>query len=184
MPTGGRELFILNSEFRIPVPLKKGLGVVAFYDGGNVFEHVGFSDFGSNYTNTLGIGLRYATPIGPVRIDLGHNFNALRRNQINAILYHPGAGILNALPQPPFSNHDSPEAAASGSIRTGADGRRLRSRIASWMGVLLIVVVLGLPLLLHSQRFHAYLLRTAQQKASEALGSQAQMRISRFTGPV
>jgi outer membrane protein insertion porin family len=77
VPTGGRELFILNSEFRIPLPLKKGLGVVAFYDGGNVFQHVGFSDFGSNYTNTLGIGLRYATPIGPVRLDLGHNFNPL-----------------------------------------------------------------------------------------------------------
>ena len=77
VPTGGRELFILNSEFRIPLPLKKGLGVVAFYDGGNVFQHVGFSDFGSNYTNTLGIGLRYATPIGPVRVDLGHNFNPL-----------------------------------------------------------------------------------------------------------
>jgi outer membrane protein insertion porin family len=77
VPTGGRELFILNSEFRIPLPIKKGLGVVAFYDGGNVFQHVGFSDFGSNYTNTLGIGLRYATPIGPLRVDLGHNFNAL-----------------------------------------------------------------------------------------------------------
>jgi outer membrane protein insertion porin family len=77
VPTGGRELFILNSEFRIPLPLKKGLGVVAFYDGGNVFQHVGFSDFRSNYTNTLGIGLRYATPIGPVRLDLGHNFNPL-----------------------------------------------------------------------------------------------------------
>jgi outer membrane protein insertion porin family len=77
VPTGGRELFILNSEFRIPLPLKKGLGIVAFYDGGNVFQHVGFSDFGSNYTNTLGIGLRYATPIGPVRLDLGHNFNPL-----------------------------------------------------------------------------------------------------------
>ena len=77
VPTGGRELFIFNSEFRFPLPLKKGLGLVAFYDGGNVFEHVGFRDFGSNYTNSVGIGLRYATPIGPVRIDLGHNFNAL-----------------------------------------------------------------------------------------------------------
>jgi outer membrane protein insertion porin family len=77
VPTGGRELFILNSEFRIPVPLKKGLGVVAFYDGGNVFEHVGFSDFRNNYTNTVGLGLRYATPIGPVRIDVGHNLNPL-----------------------------------------------------------------------------------------------------------
>jgi outer membrane protein insertion porin family len=77
VPTGGRELFILNSEFRIPLPIKKGLGLVAFYDGGNVFEHVGFRDFGSNYTNSVGVGLRYATPIGPIRIDLGHNFNAL-----------------------------------------------------------------------------------------------------------
>jgi len=41
----GRELFIFNSEFRIPLPIKKGLGLVAFYDGGNVFEHVGFRDF-------------------------------------------------------------------------------------------------------------------------------------------
>ncbi len=77
VPTGGRQLFILNSEFRIPVPLKKGLGVAVFYDGGNVFQHVGFSDFASSYTNTLGVGLRYATPIGPLRVDLGHNFNGL-----------------------------------------------------------------------------------------------------------
>jgi outer membrane protein insertion porin family len=77
VPTGGRELFILNSEVRIPLPIKKGLGLVAFYDGGNVFEHVGFRDFASNYTNSVGVGLRYATPIGPVRVDLGHNFNAL-----------------------------------------------------------------------------------------------------------
>jgi outer membrane protein insertion porin family len=76
VPVGGRQLFILNSEFRIPVPLKKGLGVAAFYDGGNVFQHVGFSDF-SSYTNTVGIGLRYATPVGPVRIDVGHNLNGL-----------------------------------------------------------------------------------------------------------
>jgi outer membrane protein insertion porin family len=77
VPTGGRELFILNSEFRIPLPIKKGLGFVGFYDGGNVFQHVGFSDFAGNYTNTLGVGLRYATPIGPVRVDLGHNLNPL-----------------------------------------------------------------------------------------------------------
>jgi outer membrane protein assembly factor BamA len=77
VPTGGRELFILNSEFRIPVPLKKGLGVVAFYDGGNVFEHVGFSDFRNNYSNTVGLGVRYATPIGPVRIDVGRNLNPI-----------------------------------------------------------------------------------------------------------
>jgi len=76
VPVGGRELFIVNSEFRIPVPLKKGLGIAAFYDGGNVFSHVGFSDF-SSYTSSVGIGLRYATPVGPVRVDVGHNLNGL-----------------------------------------------------------------------------------------------------------
>jgi outer membrane translocation and assembly module TamA len=62
---------------RIPVPLKKGLGVVAFYDGGNVFRTVGFGDVGGNYSNTIGLGLRYATPVGPVRIDVGHNLNPI-----------------------------------------------------------------------------------------------------------
>jgi outer membrane protein assembly factor BamA len=76
VPQGGRELFILNSEFRFPLPIKKGLGVVAFYDGGNVFQHVGFGGFGSIYTNTVGFGLRYKTPVGPVRVDIGHNLNA------------------------------------------------------------------------------------------------------------
>jgi outer membrane protein insertion porin family len=78
VPEGGRELFIVNSEIRIPLPLKKGLGIVGFYDGGNVFQHVGFRDFGSNYTNTVGLGLRYQTPVGPVRVDLGHNLNGVR----------------------------------------------------------------------------------------------------------
>jgi len=76
VPQGGRELLILNSELRIPLPIKKGLGLATFYDGGNVFPSIGFRDF-SSYTNTVGIGLRYNTPVGPVRIDLGHNLNAV-----------------------------------------------------------------------------------------------------------
>ncbi len=73
VPEGGRQLFLVNSEFRIPLPIRKGLGVVAFYDGGNVFRTIGFH---GQYTNTIGGGLRYATPVGPVRIDIGHNLNA------------------------------------------------------------------------------------------------------------
>ena len=72
-PQGGKQLLLINSEFRIPVPLKKGLGVVPFYDGGNVFAHVGFH---GQYTNSVGLGFRYATPLGPIRFDIGHNLNA------------------------------------------------------------------------------------------------------------
>jgi outer membrane protein assembly factor BamA len=77
VPVGGLQLAILNSEFRIPVPIKKGLGIAAFYDGGNVFQHVGFRDLADNYSNTVGIGLRYATPLGAVRFDVGHNLSPL-----------------------------------------------------------------------------------------------------------
>jgi outer membrane protein assembly factor BamA len=75
VPSGGNEQLIINSEARIPLPIKQGLGFVVFYDGGNVFPTVGFHDFTSLYTNNVGLGLRYATPVGPVRIDLGHNLN-------------------------------------------------------------------------------------------------------------
>lgn len=75
VPEGGNELFVINSEARIPVPIKKGLGIVAFYDGGNVFPLIGFHDFTSLYSNNVGIGLRYSTPVGPIRFDVGHNLN-------------------------------------------------------------------------------------------------------------
>jgi outer membrane protein insertion porin family len=75
VPVGGRQLFILNSEVRFPLRIMKNLGGVVFYDGGNVYSAINFNNFVSNYTNTIGIGLRYSTPIGPIRIDLGHNLN-------------------------------------------------------------------------------------------------------------
>jgi outer membrane protein insertion porin family len=75
LPVGGRELFILNSEVRFPLHINKALGGVIFYDGGNVYSAINFQNFANNYTNTVGIGLRYATPIGPIRIDVGRNLN-------------------------------------------------------------------------------------------------------------
>jgi outer membrane protein assembly factor BamA len=75
VPVGGTQLFILNSEVRFPLRIMKNLGGVLFYDGGNVYSAISFNNFVTNYTNTIGIGLRYSTPIGPIRIDLGHNLN-------------------------------------------------------------------------------------------------------------
>jgi outer membrane translocation and assembly module TamA len=60
--------------YRAPI-IGKGLGIAAFYDGGNVFTAIGFH---GQYTNTVGGGLRYHTPVGPIRIDIGHNLDAPR----------------------------------------------------------------------------------------------------------
>lgn len=76
VPVGGHMLAIVNSEARFPIPLKSGLGGVVFYDGGNVYSNVNFHQFVSNYSNSIGFGFRYHTPVGPIRIDIGHNLNA------------------------------------------------------------------------------------------------------------
>jgi len=75
VPVGGDQLFIFNSEFRFPLGIKEGLGAAVFYDGGNVYGPIGVSHFIRDYTNTVGVGLRYATPVGPVRFDIGRNLN-------------------------------------------------------------------------------------------------------------
>jgi outer membrane protein assembly factor BamA len=75
VPVGGRQLFILNSEARFPLGIMKALSGVVFYDGGNVYSAISLHNFVDNYSNTIGIGLRYATPIGPIRIDFGRNLN-------------------------------------------------------------------------------------------------------------
>jgi outer membrane protein insertion porin family len=75
VPLGGRQLFIVNSEIRFPLKIMKELGGVGFYDGGNVFRTINAGDFGGNFSHTVGLGLRYSTPIGPIRIDIGRNLN-------------------------------------------------------------------------------------------------------------
>ena len=83
---------------------------------------------------------------------------------------------MNALPQP--SSHDS-----SPLHEAPLQNRLHRSRwkrvflwICTGLGALLIILVLGTYILLHSSRVHAYLLRTAQAKATEALGSEVRFR--------
>jgi outer membrane protein insertion porin family len=67
-PKGGHGLVVLNAELRVPV--RGGLGVVGFLDAGNVFLHVNDMNLGQ-LRGAVGFGIRYKSPIGPVRVDLG-----------------------------------------------------------------------------------------------------------------
>jgi outer membrane protein insertion porin family len=82
VPVGGNMLLVLNSELRFPIPLElpfvgKGLGGTVFYDGGNVYSNIKLPLLWEKYTNSVGVGITYQTPVGPVRLDIGHLLNPI-----------------------------------------------------------------------------------------------------------
>ena len=72
LPIGGNGLVIFNAELRVPVA--GGLGVVGFVDTGNVFARVTDIDLVELRT-AVGSGVRYKSPFGPIRFDLGFKVN-------------------------------------------------------------------------------------------------------------
>ena len=104
-PVGGQAELILNQEFRFPMRVPKfgtQLGGALFYDAGNIYSRLTRMTFRMSppapvfsaatttapmqciqncsnelnyFSHTIGFGVRYATPVGPVRIDLGYQLN-------------------------------------------------------------------------------------------------------------
>jgi outer membrane protein insertion porin family len=72
LPTGGNALLIFNEEFRISI--FKSFGMVLFFDHGNIWRE--FNEIKlKEIKSTTGIGFRYNTPIGPLRIDWGYKLD-------------------------------------------------------------------------------------------------------------
>ncbi len=67
-PTGGNAMVVLNAELR--TPHVKGVGLVGFVDAGNVFLRASDLDV-IDLRATAGVGLRYRSPLGPLRLDVG-----------------------------------------------------------------------------------------------------------------
>src|SRR4029077_9346317 len=64
---GGRSLFEASAEMRIKVT--DTIGVVPFFDVGNAFAS-NFPNFSEPLFAAAGLGLRYYTSVGPVRLDV------------------------------------------------------------------------------------------------------------------
>jgi outer membrane protein insertion porin family/translocation and assembly module TamA len=69
-PIGGMSLIEGSVELRFPLPFLEGLGAVLFVDFGNVFR-APFTYHLNELRYAVGPGLRYNTPVGPFRLDVG-----------------------------------------------------------------------------------------------------------------
>jgi outer membrane protein insertion porin family len=67
-PIGGNSSVIFNAELRANVAAN--VQAVGFLDAGNVFAHVSEIDL-SQIRSAVGFGVRYKSPVGPIRVDLG-----------------------------------------------------------------------------------------------------------------
>lgn len=67
-PKGGNALVLVNAELRFPV--WRDLGAAVFTDGGNVFNRLSDVNLGE-LRGSAGFGVRYRSPIGPIRFDVG-----------------------------------------------------------------------------------------------------------------
>jgi outer membrane protein insertion porin family len=82
-PLGGNALFFHSTELRFPL-IGDNIQGVLFHDMGNVYKDLGSISFrvhqngleDFNYmVHAAGFGIRYRTPLGPVRLDLAYSIN-------------------------------------------------------------------------------------------------------------
>lgn len=74
-PVGGRSMFIYSLEMRSR--LTKDFGLVGFWDIGNVYFDA-VPDFKRRLLQSAGLGIRYYTPVGPLRLDIAVPLNRRR----------------------------------------------------------------------------------------------------------
>ena len=71
-PLGGKSLLELSAELRFKVT--ETVGFATFFDGGSAFEST-YPDFNQALRWGAGAGIRYFTPIGPLRFDVAFPVN-------------------------------------------------------------------------------------------------------------
>ncbi len=85
-PLGGKAVLISGTELRFPL-IGDSIGGVVFHDAGNVYSDISKVSLRYHQKNntdfdymvqSIGFGVRYTTPVGPVRVDFSYGPNAPR----------------------------------------------------------------------------------------------------------
>jgi len=94
-PIGGNVMLLTNVESRIALPAH--LGLVLFLDGGNVWTKPNAVNL-AEVKFSVGVGIRYNTPVGPLRLDWGYK---LRRIDV----YYTNASPVIRINESPYEFH-------------------------------------------------------------------------------
>jgi outer membrane protein insertion porin family len=90
-PTGGNSVFVFNAELRFATPLfPQRMRVGLFVDVGQVWNRGQEILSTKSLRVTPGVGLRFATPLGPVRLDAAYRGNA---SEAGPLLFSDGANL-------------------------------------------------------------------------------------------
>jgi outer membrane protein assembly complex protein YaeT len=108
-PLGGDALLMNTFELRFPL-IGDNLTGAVFHDAGNVYSSVDAISFRSTQRNNqdfdymvhaVGVGFRYKTPVGPMRVDFSYSPNAPRfigfQGTRDELIYCAGPGSLGTV---------------------------------------------------------------------------------------
>jgi outer membrane protein insertion porin family len=91
-PIGGSRQLVVNNELIFPIVEQLGLKGVFFFDLGNAWLDSDGYDLG-NLRYAAGGGLRWQSPLGPIRIELGIPLNRKRHEKASVVLFSFGAPL-------------------------------------------------------------------------------------------
>jgi len=88
-PIGGSEELVLNNELSFPIVEQLNLKGVVFNDIGNAFTHKQGLDI-ADLRYSVGAGIRWRSPFGPIRIELGKALNPQQDEKTSTIHFSFG----------------------------------------------------------------------------------------------
>ncbi len=88
---GGKSQFFTNVEYLFPLNKEMGLVGLLFFDAGNTWDsEIDGGSFGSNLYKSVGAGVRWYSPLGPLRLEYGYGLDKLEGKQQSGVEFSIG----------------------------------------------------------------------------------------------